>query len=384
MGRPADAWWWHFIVVPLIGGVLSTALFVMMVRWTNRRSRPTTRSRSRSAHLTRYKHFLRMRIDAEGALDVYVVGLDPVGTGWYDATTGRPTVPPYDKKTGTPKLHYVWGRTFTTGKESQVLERMRTLGPGHPETLYALVGLAQRQLATYLRDGDVAKLDDAIDALARAIEGAQATHGVTHRTTISYQEALANTLIAAGGAKALDGSDLLTWCATTRLDNDLARLQLNPVPLPTLSPETTDALIKAAEHLLVSQVDHATDVVRHALYRLVEVGGLDRGVDAARLHSMMAVISLRMRDRFSARTEIDESVSRLAEALGVQHAYTQQALTIQARVRIAELDEASVEQVVVPGFDRPPPMTADDRIAALTGLLNGELSRAAEGTPCGN
>ena len=71
--------WWHFLVVPLIGGVLSTALFVGMVRWINNHIKANDTLAFSSAHLTRYKHFLRMCIGNDGTLSVYVVGLDPVG-----------------------------------------------------------------------------------------------------------------------------------------------------------------------------------------------------------------------------------------------------------------------------------------------------------------
>ncbi len=105
-------WWWHFLLVPLIGGGLSTALFVAMVRWTNRHIRADDTLAFSSSHLTRYKHFLRMCIDADGALSVYAVGLDPVGAGWYEAlTTAGAVIPPFDPA-GAPKLHYVWGKRF--------------------------------------------------------------------------------------------------------------------------------------------------------------------------------------------------------------------------------------------------------------------------------
>lgn len=105
--------WWHFVVVPLIGGVLSTALFVGMNRWINRQIKANDTLAFSSAHLTRYKHFLRMRIDADGDLTVFAVGLDPVGEGWYESlTTAGSTIPPFDKA-GAPRLHYVWGKRFS-------------------------------------------------------------------------------------------------------------------------------------------------------------------------------------------------------------------------------------------------------------------------------
>ena len=105
--------WWHFVLVPLIGGVLSTALFVGMNRWINRQIKANDTLAFSSAHLTRYKHFLRMRIDADGDLTVFAVGLDPVGEGWYESlTTPGSTIPPFDKA-GAPRLHYVWGKQFS-------------------------------------------------------------------------------------------------------------------------------------------------------------------------------------------------------------------------------------------------------------------------------
>ena len=104
--------WWHFVVVPLIGGVLSTALFVAMNRWINRKIKANDTLAFSSAHLTRYKQFLRMRIDADGDLTVFAVGLDPVGEGWFESlTTAGSTIPPFDHA-GAPRLHYVWGKRF--------------------------------------------------------------------------------------------------------------------------------------------------------------------------------------------------------------------------------------------------------------------------------
>ena len=111
-----QAAWWHFLVVPLVGGVLSTGLFIGMVRWINAQIKANDTLAFSSAHLTRYKHFVRMCIDDRGDLSVYVVGLDPVGEGWFEAlTTPEASIPPYDSA-GTPKMHYVWGRKFA-GKQ---------------------------------------------------------------------------------------------------------------------------------------------------------------------------------------------------------------------------------------------------------------------------
>lgn len=102
-------------VFAVVGGVLSIALFLAMTRWVNRRIKAADTQTFIPANSTRFKHFLRFRIGQSGDLTCYVVGLDPVGEGWYDAMTpvagATGSVPPYDPA-GAPKLHYVWGKTY--------------------------------------------------------------------------------------------------------------------------------------------------------------------------------------------------------------------------------------------------------------------------------
>ncbi len=107
-----EDWWWRFGVMPAIGGVLTTTLVVVMIRWINAHIRASDTAAFSASFLTRYKNFLRMHIDAEGTLSVYAIGLDPVGEGWFEALTtkGRP-IPPFDSD-GTPRLHYIWGKRF--------------------------------------------------------------------------------------------------------------------------------------------------------------------------------------------------------------------------------------------------------------------------------
>ncbi len=106
-----DDRWWRFLVVP-IGGVLTVFLIVAMIRWINSHIRASDTIAFSSSFLTRYKNFLRMHIDAEGTLSVYAVGLDPVGTDWFDALTKEgKSIPPFDTD-GTPRLHYIWGKRF--------------------------------------------------------------------------------------------------------------------------------------------------------------------------------------------------------------------------------------------------------------------------------
>ena len=108
-------YWVAFAVAGLIGGILGGALFIGLVRWSNRRIKANDTLAFSPANSTRFKHFLRFRIDRDGDLTCFVVGMDPVGEGWFEAMTPEPgttsSVPPYDRA-GSPRLHYVWGRTY--------------------------------------------------------------------------------------------------------------------------------------------------------------------------------------------------------------------------------------------------------------------------------
>ncbi len=99
------------VVATVVGGALALIVFLTGVRWTNSRIKAADSLALMSATSTRFKHFLRCRIDRNGDLTVYVIGIDPVGEGWYQAMTENGSVPPYDRA-GVPRLHYVWGKTY--------------------------------------------------------------------------------------------------------------------------------------------------------------------------------------------------------------------------------------------------------------------------------
>lgn len=110
-GAPEPISWFWIIGAVVGGGVLTLAVFVGMSRWVNSRIKASDTVAFSPGPSTRFKHFLRCRIDQNGDLTVYVVGIDPVGKGWYKAMTEDRIVPPYDPE-GIPRIHYVWGRTY--------------------------------------------------------------------------------------------------------------------------------------------------------------------------------------------------------------------------------------------------------------------------------
>lgn len=99
----------------VIAGVVSIGLFLAVVRWANRKISVNDSLAFLPAQSTRFKNFIRFRIDGDGDLTCYVVGVDPVGAGWYEAMTpsgaAPGSLPPYDPE-GSPRLHYIWGRTY--------------------------------------------------------------------------------------------------------------------------------------------------------------------------------------------------------------------------------------------------------------------------------
>ena len=99
------------LVAAIVGGVLSTALLFGLLGWVNVQIKAGDNLTFSAAHLTRYKHFIRFRIHANGDLTAYVIGIDPVGQGWYEAMHDKASVPPFDPA-GIPRIHYVWGRTY--------------------------------------------------------------------------------------------------------------------------------------------------------------------------------------------------------------------------------------------------------------------------------
>ena len=106
-----DPQWSGRVVAAGIGGALSTMLLFSLLTWVNGQIKAVDNLVFSTAHLTRFKHFIRFRIDLQGDLTCYVVGIDPVGKGWYEAMTKTLVVPPYDPA-GIPRIHYVWGKTF--------------------------------------------------------------------------------------------------------------------------------------------------------------------------------------------------------------------------------------------------------------------------------
>jgi hypothetical protein len=106
---PGTRWWWHLLAVPVLGALASLLTFGFMTTLINRRIKANDNVVFSKAQLTRYKHFLRMRIDREGGLTVFAVGIDPVGEGWFEALAHRRPLPPPDPA-GRPHLHFVWAR----------------------------------------------------------------------------------------------------------------------------------------------------------------------------------------------------------------------------------------------------------------------------------
>ncbi|MCB0985398.1 MAG: hypothetical protein KDB06_12185 [Ilumatobacter sp.] len=189
----SSEWWWRYLVAPAIGGILSIAVFVRFIKWINTSIRANDTLAFSSVHLTRYKQFLRMCFHDDGTLDVYAIGIDPVGKGWFDAlTTEDELIPPYDKA-GISHLHYVWGHRFTRGGEQQVLELERLLGRDHPDTIFHRTALAQAKL-------DAGETDDAIELMEQNLRSAQTTLGSRHLVTRRSMRMLAETLLGAGRA----------------------------------------------------------------------------------------------------------------------------------------------------------------------------------------
>lgn len=118
--RGDPGWWIATVIAAAVSGVLGITVFFALYRWTNARIKAGDTVALSQASSTRYKHFVRCRIDQEGDLTCYVIGIDPVGEGWYEAMTAPDdpeqsvdvsSLPPYDRA-GVPRLHYVWGKTF--------------------------------------------------------------------------------------------------------------------------------------------------------------------------------------------------------------------------------------------------------------------------------
>ena len=102
---------WPRVLVSLVVGVLTLGVLLTVTSWTSQRMKVNDNLAFAAAHSSRFKHLVRFRIDATGALTVFVVGLDPIGKGWFEAFRDGRRVPPSDPA-GMPHLHYVWGTTI--------------------------------------------------------------------------------------------------------------------------------------------------------------------------------------------------------------------------------------------------------------------------------
>jgi hypothetical protein len=91
-GRPTDL---DVLVGTVLGaatgGVLAVTVFAHYLRVVNQRYRIHDNEAFSGRHLRGYKHFLRIRVAPDGALRIFVIGLDAVRSGWAEALVdGRP------------------------------------------------------------------------------------------------------------------------------------------------------------------------------------------------------------------------------------------------------------------------------------------------------
>lgn len=377
-----DAWWWRFIVVPLIGGVASTVLFVMAVRWINRSIKANDTLAFSSAHLTRYKHFVRMCIRPGGTLHLYVIGIDPVGEGWYDAlTTPGALVPPYDTA-GVPKLHYVWGRTFSNGSEEQVLERTRALGKDHPDTLHALAMHGRRLLERGEYEGAKAEL-------LAAAERAEYVHGFDHPTTLAYREWLTDAVYFADGA--LVALPWEEWTAFTRVARDARgagtqplaeesrehlRTQLGTYLRYSDGTATSASLFGwwrlADAYTAAGRPDDALEVYDETLAAAVAGGYVDSTV--ARLQLMVAQTALLTSEPWRGSEAATKAAAAFERLSGPEAEDT-----LMAKVACAQLTPREEGRADVVG--QRPTARADSVIAGLKDLIPNELGKLAADHP---
>ncbi|MGD9753175.1 MAG: hypothetical protein AB7W59_19455 [Acidimicrobiia bacterium] len=109
--RLLDASGWWLAPFALVGGWLAVTAFFSSLAAANRNVKAGDNLALSVSGSTRFKHFVRCRIDTAGDLNAYVVGVDPVGEGWARAIELNGHVPPPDPA-GPPRLHYVWGKRF--------------------------------------------------------------------------------------------------------------------------------------------------------------------------------------------------------------------------------------------------------------------------------
>jgi Calcineurin-like phosphoesterase len=93
------------VVLGVVGGLLGSLLFGGYLLFSQSRDRHPNEAFS-SAHIQDYKSFLRLRVDRDGSLTIYPVGLDHVPQKWQLVPEGDPTGPwfrPVDREL-TPRL----------------------------------------------------------------------------------------------------------------------------------------------------------------------------------------------------------------------------------------------------------------------------------------
>lgn len=306
-----DAWWWRFVVVPIIGGVASTIVFVAGVRRINQMIRANDTLAYSSSHLTRFKHFLRMRIDTNGDLAVYAVGLDPVGRGWYDTlTSDGGVVPPFDPD-GAPKLHYVWGKQFVSGDEQQVLEWARSLGWDHPDTVRSRIAWAHRLRAR----GDT---DGAEEVFSQALESSGRLYGDDHAVTAGACIGLAEVLLEQGDHESAIG--LMEWMLSLRRDDQD-------------DPQTPELALTLARAHLESFTETSADPDHHPAMRVMSnIEFFDHAPAATFIEG---------RVRASAGDELGarECFERSAEGFASSPLYgPRHPSTLEARAEVLEID----------------------------------------------
>ena len=128
--RPSWGRFWWFGGASLLAGVILLATFFRGVAWLCVRLRVNDNLAFSAVASPRFKHFVRFRFDCDGRLTVYVVGIDPIGRGWWDAMGKDRVLPPSDPA-GVAHLHYVWGTTIPVRS-----------APGDPGTALRLVAIS--------------------------------------------------------------------------------------------------------------------------------------------------------------------------------------------------------------------------------------------------
>lgn len=328
-----DAWWWRFVIVPVIGGIVCTILFVAAVRWINRSIKANDTLAFSSSHLTRYKHFLRMCIDPDGNLRVFAIGVDPVGKGWYEAmTTPGALVPPFDQA-GAPKLHYVWGHTFSIGSKERVFELTRRLGEDHPDTLHARASYGRRLFEA----GD---LSDAIVELRAAFAGAEFVHGPSNPTTLGYADSLTRALLAADeideaitvGERALEARVERDAGADANRDR-----QGDEDPLVVSRETLHTGLLLVEVFVAAERYQEAVEVLEQALEALTNQEGLGADTQRAEVQYQLAQLLPKLNRYWPAFKLLEEAVDVLETSYGDGHPLVLRARVLRAEMRLSQI-----------------------------------------------